>query len=107
MRGCEVVVAPLAPGTVEGMSTGLNDGGHSDGGGTGHGSGNGRPVAATAHSVQVGQVYEGFAGKRMVVLAVDGDECQLEYQPNPTGEEPCWGSAHEVQRYLTLVPSGS
>lgn len=61
-----------------------------------------QPRAADGR-VRVGQVYAGVSGNRMVVLAVEGDQCQLAYQPNPGGEDPIWEDSYDVSEYLTLV----
>lgn len=54
--------------------------------------------------VRVGQVYAGITGNRMVVLAVEGDRCQIVYEhAELNDEEPWWEDSDGVARYLTLV----
>lgn len=56
---------------------------------------------ARAPRVRVGQVYAGITGNRMVVNAVEGDQCELVYEDG--SEDPWWESCHDTAEYLRLV----
>lgn len=53
--------------------------------------------------VKVGQLYAGVSGNTMEVTAIDGDRCEMTYNPNPTNDDPWWDESYDVARNLTLV----